>query len=129
MRQAYSTIGLSKVMSSVFDVLLKSREIEGIRETLTSGDLVQQLCGLFFRGNHLDEPSGDYTVTKLVEIVLMFVVYHVSKTESRLETSPACGRTNSFKSQAGRSLQYSTVQVLHGQNKVGSDDAPQPYSV
>lgn len=40
-------------MSSVFDILLKSREIEGIREMLTSGDLIQQLCGLFFRGNHL----------------------------------------------------------------------------
>lgn len=59
----------------------------------------------------------------------MFVVYHVSKTGGRLENGPACGRTNSFKSQVGRSLQYRTVQVFHNQNKVDSEDARQLYTV
>lgn len=42
------------------------------------------------------EPSGDYTVATLVEIVLMFVVYHVSKIGGRLDNGPVCGRPNSF---------------------------------
>lgn len=59
----------------------------------------------------------------------MFAVYHVSKTGGRLENGPACGCTNSFKSQVARSLQYSTMQVFHNQNKVKSEDAQQFFTV
>lgn len=59
----------------------------------------------------------------------MFVVDLVSKIGGRLEKGPACGHTNGFKSQVARSLEYSIVQVFGIQNKVGSEDAQQLYTV
>lgn len=70
----------------------------------------------FSKGIVKSEPLGDYTVTKLVEIVLVFVVDHIWKTGEKLENCPVCGHAHSLKSQVARSLRYSIVQVLRIHN-------------
>lgn len=68
-------------MSSVFDILLKCREIEGIREMLTFGNYNPAAVWSLFPGE-----SSCYKVDGN-----LFVVYHASKIRGRLDNGPECG--------------------------------------